>query len=810
MPPVDRSTLPEAARNLRLERLSSGALMLLNRNNNLVQPRAASPKGTTTSIAAETLPVTLDLRIGPNIRLGDDPPQLPAGMTAQAEPHIARSVTNDDFLTATFQEGRFTDGGAVDVGYSVSHDGGLTWSRALLPNLTMAFNGPYFRATDPVVSYDLSGNIYISTDAATENNFNNGAIVVSKSADGGNTFNAPVTVYRPPNNNNFPDKEWLAVNTFSGTSTVGRVIVTFTLFSNTTNNLNPIYRSYSDNGGTSWSSITNVTGAGSSVQGSQPVYLPNGNCVIVYWNFGTNTAPGERLEAIISTNGGNTFGAPFLIAHATEWNEPNIRSGGFLPAAAIDRITGAIHVVYQTVLNGSPRIAYTKSTDGGVSWTTPIAISDNPAGLGVFNPAIAVAPGGRTLSAVFYDHRDNAASQTLVNMYLAQSFDGGATWQPNIRLSSVTTDATLAPLTSGGYMLGDYLGVANSTLQTVPAIPVWVDTRTGDPDPFITRAGIAPTEEFGPAWEAAHSSLANIPASSLRSESSDLDRDGEDAAAEAATGTDPTNYASVTRTARELNISTRLHVGTNENVGIAGFIITGSSSKSILIRALGPSLAPFNVPDILQDPTLELYDANNTLIASNNNWKDSQQAQIQATGRAPGDDREAAILQTLAPGNYTAIVRGNANTTGSALVEVYDLDSTDASVLGNISTRAFVDTGEFVPIGGFIVGGGQGTNGDGSSQVLIRGIGPELANFNVSNPLQDPTLELYDANGNQIATNDNWKDKQQAAIVATGRAPSDDREPAILATLIQGNWTTIMRGKNGTTGIGLIEVYRNQ
>lgn len=807
--PEDRAKLPEAARNLPFARLSSGALTLLNRGNVLVQP----PSSPATVVKSETVPVTLDLRIGPNIRLGNDPPQLPANMRAQAEPHIARSVTDNDNLTATFQEGRFTDGGAVDVGFSITHDGGLTWSRALLPNLTFASGGPFFRATDPVTAYDLAGNIYISTDAATDTNFNNGVIAVSKSSDGGASFASPVVVYQPPDNTNFPDKEWIAVNTFPATSTAGRVLVTFTLFSNTTQNLNPIYRSYSDNGGATWSPIANVTGtgAGSNVQGSQPVYLPNGNCVIVYWNFGTASNPGERLECVISSDGGTTFSAtPHLISAASEWNEPSIRSGGFLPAAAVDPLTGSINVVYQTVLNGRPTIAFAKSADGGFTWTTPIPISDQPSGLGVFNPAVAVTPGGKVLSAVFYDHRDNPSSQTLVNLYLAQSFDSGATWQPNIRLTSVTTDAALAPKTSSGYMLGDYLGVAPSTRQTVPAVPVWVDTRTGNPDPFITRAGIAPITDLATAWEAAHSSFANIPAASNRPEDADPDRDGEDNVSENASGTDPNNYVSVFRTGRELNISTRLQVGTDENVGIAGFVVSGSASKSVLIRALGPSLAAFNVPGVLLDPVLQLFDVGNNLIASNDNWRDTQQSEIQATGLAPGDDREAAIIQALPPGAYTAIIRGAANSGGSGLIEVYDLEPDASSILTNISTRATVGIGDFVPIGGFVVGRGRGTNADGSSQVLVRAIGPELANFNVSNPLKDPTLELFDANGNQIATNDNWKDSQAAAITATGHAPSDDREAAILATLVQGNWTTVMRGKNGTTGVGLIEVYRIQ
>src|SRR5207237_296679 len=171
-------------------------------------------------------------------------------------------------------------------------------------------------------------------------------------------------------------------------------------------------------------------------------------------------------------------------ASDVEYKYPFSLTGTLLPSATTGRKTHNIYLVYQTLRGGNPRIDFTKSTNGGASWSAPIAISDNPAGLGVFNPAINVSPDGKTLTVVFYDHRDNQASNTLVNVYLAQSFDGGATWQPNMRLTSVSTDASIAPLTSDGFMLGDYLGVAQSTQSNVPAVPVWVDTRTGNPDPF--------------------------------------------------------------------------------------------------------------------------------------------------------------------------------------------------------------------------------------------------------------------------------------------------------------------------------------
>src|SRR5437588_5729377 len=662
---MDRAKLPPNLRNLPLERLSSGALMLLNRDDNLVLPPriTTTAKGGTTTEEQVTGPVMLDPRVGPNIRLGDDPAALPPSMRAQAEPDIARAIGDNNFLAAVFQEGRFTtNGGAVDCGYSISHDSGLTWTRALIPNLTMTSGGPYFRATDPVVAFDLNNNVYLETLVATDSQFISGAVVVSKSTNGGATFASPVVAYRPGSSSFFPDKEWMAINTFAGTATAGRLLGTLSLFSNVNSDGAPILRVYSDNGGANWSSAAAIS-TETTLQGSQPLYLPNGSCVVVYWKFGAS----EQLEAVISTNGGQSFGPPHLITSAVEYNEPSIRTGSFLPSAAADRTTQNIYVVYQALLGRNPRIAFTKSTNGGTNWSPPVAISDNPAGFGVFNPAINVSSDGKTVTAAFYDHRDNPGSNVLVDLYLAQSFDGGANWQPNIRLTSISTDASLAPFTSAGYMLGDYLGVAQTTRPTVPAVPIWVDTRTGNPDPFITRAGIAPYSDLVTAWEAARESLAQVPMTSLRAQTSDSDRDGEDNQSELASGRDPNNFGSVTRTGKELNISTRLHVETGEHVGIAGFIISGSKSKTIIVRALGPTLAQFGVPGVLQDPILELYNASNKLIAYDDNWKNAQQSEIQASGYALGDDREAAIMLTLAPGNYTAIVRGANTTVGTAL-----------------------------------------------------------------------------------------------------------------------------------------------
>ena len=271
------------------------------------------------------------------------------------------------------------------------------------------------------------------------------------------------------------------------------------------------------------------------------------------------------------------------------------------------------------------------------------------------------------------------------------------------------------------------------------------------------------------------------------------------------------------------NISTRAFVQTGDNVMIGGFIVQGTGPKTVILRAIGPELSapPYNIPNALADPTLELHNGIGTLIASNNNWQTTiiggiittnQVSAIQNSGHAPTQPSESAIIATLQPGNYTAIVRGANNTTGVALVEVYDIDGQVSSILGNVSTRAFVQTADNVMIGGFIV---QGT---GQKSVIVRAIGPELSAppFNIPNALGNPTLELHNGSGALIASNDNWQttiiggiitSSQVGAIQNSGHAPTQASESAIIATLPAGNYTAIVRGVNNTTGIALVEVY---
>jgi glucose/arabinose dehydrogenase len=253
-----------------------------------------------------------------------------------------------------------------------------------------------------------------------------------------------------------------------------------------------------------------------------------------------------------------------------------------------------------------------------------------------------------------------------------------------------------------------------------------------------------------------------------------------------------------------MDVSSRSHVASGNNVMIGGFIITGSTSKKVIVRAIGPSLQQFNVPNPLPDPVLELHGSTGALITSNNDWRDTQEAEITNSGLAPQNNLESAIVATLSPGAYTAVMQERNGATGVGLVEVYDLDLAAAAKLANISTRSFVQTDDNRLIGGFILG-----SNSGAAKVIVRAIGPSLTQFGIGNALADPTLELRNSNGALLLANDNWQDdpNQAAQITASGLAPSNPLESAIATSLLPGAYTVIVAGKNGGSGIGLVEIY---
>jgi hypothetical protein len=402
-----------------------------------------------------------------------------------------------------------------------------------------------------------------------------------------------------------------------------------------------------------------------------------------------------------------------------------------------------------SVATGS-NVMFVRSTNSGSSYSAPRRINDDPPNSNNWHwfGTLAVAPNGR-LDVVWLDTR-NAANNLDSQLFYSYSLDGGVTWSANVQVSE-TFDPRI------GYpnqnKIGDYLTIVSDIAGGNVAYSA---TFNGEEDIYYVR--VAPPAE------------------------------------------------------RLLNISTRMQVQTGDNRLIAGFIVTGSDPKKVIIRGIGPSLG--GISGVLADPVLELHQGDATL-AVNDNWKtrsdgSSQQAEIEATTIPPANELESAIVATLNPGSYTAILAGKNGGTGVGVVEVYDLGPAANSELGNISTRGLVGLNNDVMIGGLIIGGGAT---DGKATVLVRAIGPSLVNSGVQGPLPDPFLELHDGNGATIATNDNWKindqsqQSQESQIKSTTIQPANDLESALVATLSPGNYTAVVQGRNGSTGVGLVEVY---
>lgn len=337
-------------------------------------------------------------------------------------------------------------------------------------------------------------------------------------------------------------------------------------------------------------------------------------------------------------------------------------------------------------------------------------------------------------------------------------------------------------------------GIATARLNL--ATPVPTPTPSATPEPTATATATATPTATATATPTATPTIPPQPTPSPTAEP----------------GTSPTPTVAPSSTpsptaaapSQPLNIATRVRVETGENVAIAGFIITGNSPKKVVIRGLGPSLQGAGVVNALPDPALELHSSDGTLLAKNSNWRDDLDpaVELEANGFAPKHELESAIIATLSPGFYTAMISGQNSVTGIALIEVYDFNQAGTSLLANISTRARVQANESALIGGFILG-----NGKGNTKVLVRALGPSLAEAGINNWLSDPTLELHDGNGALLLANDNWKDQQQAAIEQTGIPPNDHSESAIVADLAPGAYTAIVAGKNGASGTALIEVY---
>jgi N-acetylneuraminic acid mutarotase len=390
------------------------------------------------------------------------------------------------------------------------------------------------------------------------------------------------------------------------------------------------------------------------------------------------------------------------------------------------------------------------------TWTNlaPMNVPRNHTGGGVINGKLYVAGG-----------RDSANAPTALEVYDPQN----NTW----------TTLTSMPTARSG--IG--VGVVNGELYVfggeIPSLHPEVEVYNPQSNSW-RRIADMPTPRHG-IWASGIGNKIYLPGGG---------------SAQGFGATDVNEVFVVSTTATFANISSRLKVGTGDNMLIGGFIVSGPTSKRIILRAIGPSLP---LPGALANPRLELRNGSGQLIAVNNNWQDAPNEQeVIDSSLLPSNTLESAILTTVAPGDYTTVVRGETDSIGVALVEVYDLEAGSDSKLANISTRGFVQTGDNVLIGGLILTGQE------PRRVIVRAIGPSLT---VPGALADPTLELRDADAGLLASNDNWRSSQEGEIIATTIPPSHDLESAIVQTLPPANYTAIVRGQNAATGIALVEAY---
>ena len=592
------------------------------------------------------------------------------------------------------------------------------------------------------------------------------------------------------------DKQWFTIDT---TSSSGRGFQ-YQSWSTAGNNYGGRQFSRSTDGGLSW---------------ADPIAIPNGPS----WGTLDVDTNGNLFIGGVSLSTGEFWCVRSSDAKSIDVVTPSFDQstlvdlgGQMAPAGAInpEGLTGQIFLavdrsgtstnnnIYmlasvQQIESGSGTdVKFVKSTDGGKSFSAPRTINDD-----AFNPqkwhwfgTMAVAPNGR-IDVVWLDTR-NATNHFDSQLFYSYSTDGGENWSPNIAVSNPFDPRLGYPNQS---KMGDYITIVSDNdggnvaycatfnlEQDIYYVRVTPSEVTPSPTPLPSPSPeptVPPTASPTPTATAAPTAAPEPSASATPT---------------AVPSASPSPTASPA--ARIGNIATRLRVETGDNVLIGGFIITGRQPKKLIIRAIGPSI---DVDGALADPQLEVFNSAGESIGVNDNWRDAANAQeISDSTIAPEHELEAAFLDTLNPGAYSAVVSGVRDATGLGLVEAYDLDPGTDSRLANIATRGFVQTADDVMIGGLIV------VGERAQKVLVRAIGPSLQ---VDGKLNNPALQLHDGNGELLQSNDDWRSDQEQEIIGTTIPPSHDLEAAIVRALMPAAYTAVVRGADGATGIALVEVY---
>lgn len=578
----------------------------------------------------------------------------------------------------------------------------------------------------------------------------------------------------------------------------------------------------------------------------------------------TGSTTGSDVMFVRSTDSGQTFSAPKRV-NDDPINQNKWHWFGTLAVAPNGRIDSVWFDTRNAANNTDSQLFYSYSTDAGVTWASNVAVTPafnpflgypNQSKLGDYMTIVSDNTGGDVAFAATFNQEQD--------VYYVRVVPGVTPVSPTpsptpTATPTATASATVPPSpTPTATATSTVMPTPTPTPSEAPRIDIAVDIADS-PDPVqvgqnltytITVSNGGPQDAtfvtMGDDLPAGVSFVSVSPSQGVCSGTSSVGCDlGTLSAASSATVTlvvtptkagtvintvhasgsgidsDPLNDSSTASTtvlpsgtpsptpptpAQAINLSTRMNVQTGDNVGIGGFIVTGTAAKPVLVRAIGPSLTSVGVQDPLADPVLELHGPAGFVTVSNDNWKDTQQTAITATGLAPTNDFESAILVSLNPGAYTGIVRGKNDVVGLGLVEVYDLAVGQGALakLGNISTRALVGTGNNIVIAGFILG-----NNSGDDRIVVRGIGPSLTLLGVPNALTDPMLELRDNNGALLVRNNDWQSdpKQAAELTAAGLAPTNSLESGIAATLPPGTYTALLAGVNEGTGIGVVEVY---
>lgn len=761
---TESAELPLALRNVDPRRLSSGvfrALELTSQFNHEVSrvpltarealPPSAPNKGQP--------PAVLDPWVAQNVRLGEDPAELPAASRQQAEPHVFRSLSNPRILLSTFQEGRRADGGAASCGYALSGDGGRSWERALIPRLTQVSGGPYFRATDPVAGIDLDGNLYLNTLAARTSDFSLADLTLSRSTDNGVSWSDPQVVFAAPNIQLFPDKNWFAVNDHAGSSTVGRLAVTFTSFTSNASGQSTgsnLRCTTSDDGGSTWTTPSLITPIGQSNQATQPVFLPDGSLLVTYVTFTTQSL-NFRVESKRSPDGGTTWpiNSQVIDDVTSTWNDPVARDGVYLISSNVARDVGAAFVTWNTAVDGAANIMIARSDDNGSTWSAPTRVNVPRAGTSAFNPAVDTSLDGQTVTVTWMDTRNAPDETNFVDMYAATSSDGGQTWSEDFRISDRTTDVRLAQTTSRGFMLGDYYGFAAGHTPSDASVAVWVDTRSGEADPVSTRFHPTPDPAYA-AWRVANFSLTDASQSHLSAVGDNPDQDAFPNILEYLYGLDPL----------AADYGTALAV----------------TSATTTIDISEPSFA-------------------NRQSIDASGWESSTDGTNWASLTIESSANGEVVLTRPDTGDTPLQVRKHATLSGTISA------SGDVAIIGsqtklvNLSTRAFVGSGDSALVPGFVVA-------EGELSTLIRAIGPGLDQFSVTGFLEDPTLQLNPSND----SNDNWNDADGATsadfqAVGAFAISEGSLDAALTTTLSSGPATALIKGKPGQLGIALAELY---